>query len=273
VGDRERVRGRVDEGLAYLRSVQRAEGFFPFPDLRGTASPFASLLESHYRQYPEDFVDGWIVEDHGDGGLQFDNGVCAVAMLAAYAQRGEDRYLDSARRACAWTLTRPVVLNWNYNAFSVWALARYTRVSGDHRFVDAAVERLELGVLPGQLPSGRWMDRHNARTVYHAIILRAMAELYGALPEAHPVRPRLREAIERAERSLVDEVLAHGATDADHSLSALSAVERSLGADARRARAIRVIGNAMYAHLVEPGGTFLDDLTLLAVGGLLARSR
>jgi hypothetical protein len=95
---------------------------------------FAALLEAHYREWPEDFVDGWVVEDHLDGGLQFDNGVCAVTMLAAYQQLGDRRYLDSARRACEWTLGRPIVANWNYNAFSVWALARFVQVTGDRRF-------------------------------------------------------------------------------------------------------------------------------------------
>lgn len=273
VGDPAEVRREVDRRLAYLLSVQRKEGFFPFPDLRGTSSPFAGVLESHYSRFPEDFADGWVVEDHGDGGLQFDNGVCAVTMIAAYEHLQEGRYLEAARRACSWTLTRPIVTNWNYNAFSVWAMARYTRVTNDRQFLPAAVERLNLGVLPGQLPGGRWMDPHNARTVYHAILLRAMVELLGVLPDAEAVRPRLLAASRAAERTLIDEILHHGPTDADHSLSALTAAQRVLGPDDSRARAIRVLAQAVRRHIAAlPDERLLGDVSMFAVGELIELS-
>ena len=269
VGDPDEIRRELDKRLQYLLSVQRPDGLFPFPDLRGTKSPFAPVLESHYERFPEDFVDGWVIEDHGDGGLQFDNGVCAVTMAAAFEQLGDKRYLESARRACEWILTRPIVTNWNYNAFSVWAMARYTRLAGDPRFLAPAIERLRLGVLPGQLPNGRWMDPHNARTVYHAIILRALAELYAVISESDSVRSVLEDAIRRAERTLVDEIRSRGATDADHSLTALCAVDRVCAPDVRRTEAIRVVINAMHAHTREPRRNLLHDMTLLAVGQML----
>jgi hypothetical protein len=269
IGDAREIQRETKARLEYLLAVQRPYGLFPFADLRGTSSKFGPLLENHYRIWPEDFDKGFVVEDHLDGGLQFDNGVCAVTMTTAYETLKDERYLKAAKKACEWTLKRPIVVNWNYNAFSVWALARYVRTTGDKAFIAPAVERLRLGVLPGQTASGRWMDPHNARTVYHAIILRAMAELYGVLPTDETIRPRLKGAIEWADRVIVDEIRTHGATDADHSLSALCAVERVLGPDARRSEAIRVIGNAMYAQLVEPRKKVVHDLTLFAVGELL----
>ncbi len=270
-GPAEDIRRELDRRTAYLLAVQRPDGLFPFADLRGTDSPFAPILDSHYRRWPEDFVDGFVVEDHEDGGLQFDNGVCAVALVRAYEAGGSPRCLEAARRACEWTLTRPIVVNWNYNAFSVWALACYSRAARDTRFLAPAIERLRLGVLPGQLPSGRWADPHNARTVYHAILLRAMAELYGILPEHESVRPVLKEAIRRADRVLVEEICTRGATDADHSLSALCAVDRAIGPDPSRARAIRAVINAMRVQLTNRTRVMLEDLTLFAVGQMLDR--
>ncbi len=275
-GDRGLVRRRVKDGLAYLRSVQRPDGVFPFPDARNWSKSFRWLLDAHYDVYPESFVDGWVVKDTDEGGLQgglqFDNGVCAVTMITAFEQLRDRRCRESARRACEWAVAQPVVLNWNYNAFSVWALARYMRVTGDQEFLAPAIQKLRLGVLPGQLPGGRWMDPHNARTVYHAIILRAMTELYAVLPKDEPIRARLRDAIQRAERVLVDEICTRGATDADHSLSALCAVERVFGPEPRRSDAIRTIVNAMYRQIVEPRVKCLHDVTLFAVRQVLERA-
>ena len=269
VGDRGVIAQHVRAGLAYLRSVQQPDGLFPFPDARTWSNHFRPPLQALYELHPDAFYDGWVIEDHSDGGLQFDNGVCAVAMLRAFEQLRDDEIMASARRACEWAAGRPIVVNWNYNAFSVWALAEYTRVTGDPRFIAPAVGRLRIGILPGQLPAGRWVDRHNARTVYHAIILRAMATLQRVLPEEHPLRTDLRSAIQLAERVLVDEILSKGPSDADHSLSALCAVAQVLPPDPRRSEAIRVLAHAMDAGLVGREDQRLDDLTLFAVGELL----
>lgn len=265
IGDRDLLEQRVEEGLTYLCSVQRSDGLFPFPDIRETSSHFGPPLQGLYNQHPEAFVDGWVVEDYGDGGLQFDNGVCAVTMLRAYEQTGDGRWLSSAERACDWILTRPVVPNWNYNAFSVWALATYVRMTGDGAYLEPAVAKCRLGVLPGQLETGRWMDPHNARTVYHAISLRAMAALYEVLPLDHGFRNDLLDAIRRADKVLVDEICERGPTDSDHSLSALRAVRNAIGRDDRRAEAINILIRAMYAQVAGPGDKVMDDLTMFGV--------
>ena len=67
--------------------------------------------------------------------------------------------------------------NFNYNAFSVSLLANAYRVTGEKAFLDAAWQKFRVGIAPGQAPNGRWMDAHNARTVYHIIILRALGDL------------------------------------------------------------------------------------------------
>jgi len=265
-GDEAAIRKRVKEGLDYLLSVQKPNGLFPFPDVRGWHPHFSPPLQSLYAQHPEAFQDGWIIDDFGDGGLQFDNGVCAVTMLTAFEHFKTTAYRESAERACRWAVERPVVPNWNYNAFSVWALARCVEAVGREDFRAPAIQKTVLGILPGQLPAGRWLDRHNCRTVYHAIILRALAMLYRILPQEPPLRKWVRSAIERAEAVLLDELYTSGASDADHSLTALCEVEKALGSSARRLGAIRVIVNAMIARLVDGRATELDDVSLLAVG-------
>ncbi len=265
-GNEEAIRTRAKEGLDYLLSVQRSNGLFPFPDVRGWHPHFKGPLESLYSQHPEAFQDGWVIDDFGDGGLQFDNGVCAVAMLAGFEHFTTAAYRESAERACRWAVGRPVVPNWNYNAFSVWGLARCVEVTGGEEFRAAAIRKTVLGILPGQLPAGRWLDRHNCRTVYHAIILRGLAVLYRVLPAEETLRRWVRSAVERAEAVLLDELHVSGASDADHSLTALCEVEKALGPSVRRLGAMRVVVNAMIARLVDGRATELDDLSLLAVG-------
>jgi hypothetical protein len=265
-GDEAAVGSRLKEGLDYLLSVQKPNGLFPFPDVRGWDPHFKEPLESLYHQHPEAFEDGWVIDDFGDGGLQFDNGVCAVAMLAAFEHFGTAAHRESAERACRWAVGRPAVPNWNYNAFSVWALARCAEVSKGEEFRAPAARKAVLGILPGQLPSGRWLDRHNSRTVYHAIILRGLAALYRVLPAEENLRQWVRSAIERAEAALVNELYASGASDGDHSLTALCEVEKALGFSERRLGAMRVVVNAMIAGFVEGRGAGMEDVGLMAVG-------
>ncbi len=111
--------------------------------------------------------NGWIFADHGDGGLQFDNSECGVAMFEYYEWTKEPKYLESAKRAASWALNQPLCVNWNYNAFSVELLAKAYAVTNEAKYLDAAVLKATHGVLPGQLTdgphAGRWLDPHNTR--------------------------------------------------------------------------------------------------------------
>ncbi len=122
----------------------------------------------------------WIPDDQADGGLQFDNGLCGKALVSAWQLTRDDRYLAAAKRAGDWTISRPLVTNWNYNAFSVGLLARLAEVTQDNqreKYLAAAIKKAEVGVLPGQMESGRWFDAHNACAVYHNILMRELLEL------------------------------------------------------------------------------------------------
>lgn len=160
-----------------LCSVQRPNGLFAFPDIRAKSEFFGKMIDKLLEAHPDAIADGWLVSDGGRGDLQYDNGLCGVALLEAHALTHDARYLAAALRAAAWAKTQPIVTNWNYNSFSVWFLAHLALVTRDRAWLDEAARRNRFGVLPGQMDNGRWFDPHNAKLVYHAILCRALVEL------------------------------------------------------------------------------------------------
>lgn len=239
----EAARAQALAAGAYLLRAQReaGSGGFPFPASRGAsdAAPFRAsarfLAEAERGGFLDDVVrNGWIVDDRGDGGLQFDNGECGAAMLALHAATGDAQYLDAARRAADWAIAQPLAANWNYNSFSVFLLAEFARVSGETRYLDAAVDKARFGVIPGQLRegrnAGRWVDPHNARPAYHYIMLRSLASLMAALPADHAARAEIDAALRLGLRARNRDYAGPGAPNKDRALQALRIVE-TLGRD------------------------------------------
>jgi hypothetical protein len=179
---------------------------------------------------------GWVFEDHGDGGLQFDNGECGVALLELYERTREKRYLDSALRAADWALARPLCTNWNYNSFSVHLLAKAHAVTHDAKYLEAARSKAILGVIPGQLPdgpyAGRWMDPHNARPAYHYIMLGALAQLAAELPATHPDRATIVNSLALGLKARNAELITRGLMTKEKAFEALSLTEELFGGDA-----------------------------------------
>ena len=164
-------------------------------------------------------VDGWFLntEDLDPGGLQFDTGECTRALLDAYAVLEDPELLAAARRAGRWATAQVAVGNWNYNAFSVGALARLARVepTSADGWAAAALRHAELGVLPGALPNGRWLDPHNARINYHMILLRDLGYLTEVVES-----PWVDSVYVLALQRSVDELAANGSTTFDDGLEA-----------------------------------------------------
>lgn len=202
----------VRKGADWLITIQHPSGVFPFPVGPGLKprGKVGRIVERMIKQHPERVVNDWIPDDFTDGGLQFDNGLCGSALISAWEATQDDRYLAAAKRSGDWALARPLVFNWNYNAFSVGLLARLAVATGETRYRDAAVEKAKIGVLPGQMSSGRWFDPHNACAVYHNILLRELLELLNALPDDHPDRPMLADAIQRGLDQAAEETLQFG---------------------------------------------------------------
>lgn len=191
-----------------LAQKQAEFGLYPFPAMRnGKGRPF-EVAENFMRraerggQLETLIKNGWLVNDLGDGGLQFDNGEAGVALLHLYEKTQQPQLLESVLSSAKWSCQQPIVLNWNYNSFTVYLLAETYRVTGQENYRDEAKARALIGILPGQLKTGphagRWLDPHNARPAYHYIMIRALLALVAVLPENDPDRPAILESIRLA---------------------------------------------------------------------------
>ena len=82
---------------------QAGAGCYPFPAATGPSAAramqaAAKLLARAAKagQLDQTVKNGWIFEDHGDGGLQFDNCECGVALFELHELTRDPRYLNSA---------------------------------------------------------------------------------------------------------------------------------------------------------------------------------
>ncbi len=236
-GDGAALRSAREAGEFLLwTQAEAGNGVFPFPASRGVseAAPFkasAAFLDESERSGDSGSKvrNGWLIDDAGDGGLQFDNGECGVAMLELHAATGDVRFLDAARRAADWAIGQPLSVNWNYNSFSVYLLAEMYRATGQTRYRDAALDKASYGVLPGQLRvglhAGRWHDPHNARPAYHYIMLRALASLATALPSGNDDRTRIEAALRLGLRARNADFIGPGAANKDKAMETLLMVQ------------------------------------------------
>lgn len=201
---------KLAEGCAkILTTLQQPDGFFPFPDLRGKNIRFGDMITRRLDAGKVEVKDGWLVTADPDGGSQFDTGVCGAALLRAGAAFQNESWIAAGRRAAEWALQQKCCANFNYNAFSVSLLAHAFRLTKDERFLTGALQKFRVGVAPGQAPNGRWMDAHNARTVYHVIILRALGDLASVVKDE---RVEVDAVARPAIRALLDEFDAMGIT-------------------------------------------------------------
>jgi hypothetical protein len=203
----------VSGACSILTRLQEPDGHFPFPDLRGKSIRFGEMVDRAVAKDPNAVKDGWLITPDPDGGTQFDTGLCGVALLTAGATYHDDRYTKAGLRAADWALTQPCVKNFNYNAFSVSLLMNAYRVAREERYLAAALQKFRLGIAPGQVENGRWIDPHNARTVYHLIILRALHDLWEGLPaDQTGARAEVAQAATKAMAALLDEFERAGIT-------------------------------------------------------------
>lgn len=229
---------------------QAGAGLYPFPAVRGPSDAPAMKVAIRFLERAERagttgtvVCNGWIVDDQGDGGLQFDNGECGAAMLALYDVTKDVRYLDSARKAAEWAALQPLCPNWNYNSFSVFLLATLYEVTHEAKYLDAAVHKACLGVIPGQLTDGphvgRWTDPHNARPAYHYIMMRALSQVAAVMPPGHPDRVNIMRSLALGLTTRNTEMITRGVMTKDHAMETLLLVNRAFADDARFLRETR----------------------------------
>ena len=201
---------RLAKGCAtILITLQQPQGHLPFPDLRGKNIRFGDMINRQLEAGTIQVKDGWLITADPDGGSQFDTGVCGVALLKAGEVFKDAAWTTAGLKAAEWAMTQKCCPNFNYNAFSVSLLAEAYRHHHDERFLKAALHKFRVGVAPGQAPNGRWLDAHNARTVYHIIILRALGDLGNLVKEE---RAEVDAVAKPAIKALLDEFDAMGIT-------------------------------------------------------------
>ena len=211
---RDALTKHVRDGADWLLARQHSNGVFPFPIGPGLKprDKVGRIVARAIKDHPEIVENGWIPDDLGEGGLQFDNGLCGNALIGAWRLTGDIRYLDAARRSGDWAIATALVVNWNYNAFSAGFLARLSTATGDAKYLEEAVSKVTIGVIPGQMSSGRWFDPHNACAVYHNILLRELLAVFRALPAGHIGVLNLRDALTRGLDQAAEETVRNGYT-------------------------------------------------------------
>jgi hypothetical protein len=213
-------------------------GVFPFPAARRVTRDNAFVAAERFMKRAEKqgrlgeiIRNGWAFNDDGEGGLQFDNGECGVAVLELHEITKDKKYLNAAKQASDWALTRPLVSNWNYNSFSIYLLARAYRVTGEQKYLVGAIQKAMLGVIPGQLTegtnAGRWNDAHNARPAYHYIILRGLAELAAVMPKNDSARDDILASLSLGLKNRNQDLLERGAANKDKAIEVLVFVNRA----------------------------------------------
>jgi len=245
---------------------QAGSGAYPFPAARGTskdrameaATSFLSKAEKAGRI--DDVVrNGWAYDDLGDGGMQFDNGECGVAMFQLFDLANDPRHLESAIKATDWALTRPLCSNWNYNIFSVHLLASAYKVTKERKYLDGAVLKAKIGVVPGQLTTGkyagRWLDPHNARPAYHYIMMRALVHLVSVMPIDHPDLETMKASLLLGLKARNSEMIDRGIMTKDHAMETLIYVHHQFQHDSdfltesRSDDALNAIGRLVFDEL------------------------
>ena len=238
---------RAREELDYLLARQHATGLFPYPaDPRGAApAHLRATAERLRKEAPERIWKGYLIID--DAGNQFDTGCCAYALVQGYRGTGEERYLAAAKRAADWAAEQHLAPNWNYNAFSVWQLAALYGITKTPKYLDSAIEKALIGVLPGLMPNGRWVDQHNAKQTYHFIMVRALTELLRVLPLEQPRHKEIKDKTLLATESRARDILRDGVSNSESAIWGLSVFLDTLGPNEVCEKAVNAIMNATVA--------------------------
>jgi hypothetical protein len=206
--------------LDWLMAKQAAEGFFPYPANPVAAPHLQNKAARVAKNQPEKIRDGYIHVDLDS--TQFDTGCASYALAYGFLVLKEPKYWMAARKAGDWALSFPLSANWNYNAFSVWQLAKLYEVSSEDKYRQRAMQIAKLGILPSQLPTGRWSDPHNARSVYHWIMVRSLVTLLRVLPKDSADAIRVRERTQLAIESEVQMIAQLGGSPSESAAVALT---------------------------------------------------
>lgn len=197
------------EGLDSLLTMQLPNGAFPFPDLRTYNDPvYTPIINNYMQSLGSDsvnvLVNGWIIDDSGTGEFKFDAGVIGGAFAEAFLLTGDTNYRNAALATAAYLDTLRMNTNYNYNTFQSCGIAfGYALAPNNSGWTMNADTILRYSVLPGQLVNGRWMDGHNARSVYHGIIIHNVSATLLYAPATNQWQDTLSEMLCSALRNFI----------------------------------------------------------------------
>jgi hypothetical protein len=201
----------IQASALMLARRQQPDGHFSFLDPRGKASKSASVVEAMAAQRPDSIKDGWVVLVDPIGLAQAETGACGLALATAGKALERPDWTLAARKAADWAMGQPCLPNFVANAASASLLARAYRDAGKETDLAGLATKLTLGLLPGQVENGRWIDASSAATPNHILILRALHDAWEVIPPGREdIRRALKPAIDRAMSSLLDECKALG---------------------------------------------------------------
>ncbi|WP_435011183.1 hypothetical protein P12x_002483 [Tundrisphaera lichenicola] len=201
----------LQAAIGMLIRRQQPDGHFPFLDPRGKPSKLATVVEAMVARNPSAVKDGWVVAIDPSGIAQIETAHCSLALLKAGNALGKPELTQDALKAADWAAGQPPLINFVANARSASSLARAYQVVRQDRHRDALAARLRLGLLPGQVENGRWIDPVAAQTPDHLTILQALQDAWEALPDdLAPLRDEVKESLDRALDSFLEECQALG---------------------------------------------------------------
>lgn len=199
------------DGLDSLLTMQLPNGAFPFPDLRPYGDPvFTPIINNYMQSLGADsvnvLINGWIIDDRGTGEFKFDAGVIGGAFAEAYQFTGDTNYRNAALRTAAYCDTLRMNTNYNYNTFQAYALSfGYVIAPQNSDWTLNTDTLLRYSVLPGQITNGRWMDGHNAKSVYHNIIIHNTAAILMNSSATNPHFDTLSAMLNRSLRNFLSQ--------------------------------------------------------------------
>jgi len=203
------------KALDSLATMQLPNGAFPFPDLRPFGDPvFSTILQNYLNSLGADsslvLVNGWIIDDQNTGEFRFDAGVIGNAFYEAYTYTGNTNYKNVTISVANYLMPLKMNLNYNYNTFASLGLTRGFQLTNDTNYLNRAIINLRYGLYPWQLTNGRWVDGHNARSVYHNIIISNIIPTINLIPNANPYKTLLNTMAERAIQNQTNYTLSCG---------------------------------------------------------------
>jgi hypothetical protein len=199
----------ANKTLDSLQSMQLSSGAFPFPDLRTYNDPvFTPIIQNYLNSLGTDSVNvlqnGWIIDDNNSGEFKFDAGVIANAFYEAYQLTGNNSYKTTCLSIADYLMTLKLNLNYNYNSFVSLGLTRAYQITNNSDYLNRAILNVQYGILPGQTENGRWADGHNAKSIYHNIIIKNTTPLLKILPINHIFFNELKDSEVKAIRNMIN---------------------------------------------------------------------